>query len=316
VGFEQTKWVWMNGQFVLWSEATVHASAHTLHYGSGVFEGIRCYETDQGPALFRLDEHLDRLVFSASVYGMSISYTKQDLQDAIDETVARNEFASCYVRPICYHGTGGLSLDPKTCPVEFVILAWPWGKYLGDEAVLSGVRLTVSSWTRLHSGMIPTSAKACGQYVNSILAAREAHQRGYDEALMLDASGHIAEGSGENLFIVKSGEIITNDETSSILPGITRDSVLQIARDSGIPVNIRPLSAKDLLEADEAFLTGTAAEISPVAEVDGNRIGNRHPAPVTTEIQNRFFDAVTGRDPRYHRWLHYVDAPVAESVRP
>ncbi|HYM00706.1 MAG TPA: branched-chain amino acid transaminase, partial [Blastocatellia bacterium] len=234
--FDQTKWVWMNGELVRWDEATVHASAHTLHYGSGVFEGIRCYETDSGPALFRLGEHLNRLAFSASVYGMLIPYSKEELQDAIDETIARNGFESCYVRPICFHGTGGLSLDPKACPVQTVILAFPWGKYLGDEAVMGGVRLTVSSWTRFHSGMVPTNAKGCGQYVNSILAAREAHQRGYDEALMLDASGHIAEGSGENLFIVKSGEILTNNEQSSILPGITRGSVLQIAADADYSV--------------------------------------------------------------------------------
>ncbi|MGH9761331.1 MAG: branched-chain amino acid transaminase [Blastocatellia bacterium] len=313
MGFERTKWVWMNGQFVQWSEATVHASAHTLHYGSGVFEGIRCYETDQGPALFRLEDHLDRLLFSASVYGMSIPYSKDELQDAIDETIARNEFTSCYVRPICYHGSGALSLDPKSCPIEVAILAWPWGKYLGDEAVLAGVRLTLSSWTRFHSSMVPTTAKGCGQYVNSMLAAREAHQRGYDEALMLDLSGNIAEGSGENLFIVRSGRLFTNDERSSILPGITRDSVLRIAANLGIPVSIQAISESDLLQADEAFLTGTAAEISPVAEVDGKQIGDSRPGPMTADIQSRFFGAVTGREPDYHHWLHYVGAAVAES---
>lgn len=314
MAFEQTKWVWMNGKVVPWSQANVHASAHTLHYGSGVFEGIRCYNTDEGPALFRLDEHLDRLLYSAAVYGMTIPYSKQDLEGAITETITANDFNSCYVRPICFYGTASLAVNPSACPVEVVILAWPWGKYLGEEAVNKGVRLTVSPWTRFHSNMMPTTAKGCGQYVNSILAVRDAHQRGFDEALMMDREGNVAEGSGENLFLIKDGALHTNDEKSSILPGITRDSILKIAEDLGIPVSVGPITKSSLLAADEAFLTGTAVEVSPVGELDGYRIGSVTPGPITRAIQEEFFLAVSGKTERYSHWLTVVDGRLAEAA--
>ena len=311
VTFDQTNWVWMNGEVVPWSGATIHVSAHTLHYGSGVFEGMRCYETDDGPAVLRMSEHLERLYSSAEAYGIRIPYSKSELEDAVCETIRRNEFTSCYVRPLCYHGTAGLALHPRNCPVEVVILAWPWGAYLGEDNVERGVRVTVASWTKFHSRMLPTTAKGCGGYLNSMLAAREAAAGGYDEALLLDESGNIAEGSGENLFIVQGDRLLTNDESSSILLGITRDSVIEIARDIGYEVEVGKLMLEDLLSADEAFFTGTAVEVTPIRELDGELIGGGKRGPVTERIQQAFLEAVSGRDSRYTGWLHLVASQAA-----
>lgn len=302
--FEQTKWVWMNGRCVPWADATVHVSAHALHYGSGVFEGIRCYETADGPAIFRLAEHLERLYTSAELHGIEIPYTRGQLADAACEIIQRNDFASCYVRPICYFGSDSLSVHPRNCPVEVVIMVWPWAPYLGTEGLDKGVRVTVSPWQKFSPRMMPTTAKACGQYVNSTLAVRDAFKRGYDEALLLDVEGHIAEGSGENLFIVREGRLLTNDERHSILMGITRDAVLTIAADLGYQIETGPLLLEDLVQADEAFFTGTAAEVTPIREVDGTLIGGGARGPVTSQIQAVFFAAVAGRDERYRRWLH------------
>src|SRR6266545_4727806 len=306
MAFEETKWVWMNGEFVPWSGATIHVSAHGLHYGSGVFEGIRCYETSDTPAVFRLDDHLARLYASAAVYGMEIPYTQAELAQAVFELIVRNGFTSCYVRPICFFGSDSLSLHPRNCPVEVVIFAWPWAPYLGAEGLEHGIRLTVSPWRKFHSGMLPTTAKACGQYLNSILAIRDAAARGYDEALLLDGEGCIAEASGENLFIVRDGRLFTNDELHSILLGISRESVIEIARDLGYPVEITALRLHDLHNADEAFLTGTAAEVTPVREVDGRQVGGGSRGFITTEIQQVFFAAVAGRDEKYKHWLSFV----------
>jgi branched-chain amino acid aminotransferase len=306
VTFDQSKWVWMDGRVVPWSNATTHVSAHALHYGSGVFEGMRCYETTSGPAVFRLEAHLDRLYASAEIYGIAIPFTRAELTDGICEIVARNGFRSCYVRPICYVGSGSLSVHPAGNPVEVVILAWPWAPYLGAEGLEQGVRVTVSPWRKFQSRMMPTTAKACGQYLNSILAVRDAVSRGFAEALLLDAEGHLAEGSGENLFIVRNRRLMTNDERHSILMGVTRDAVLQIARDLGYPVEIGPLLLEDLLLADEAFFTGTAAEVTPIREVDGTVIGNATRGPMTEEIQKVFFAATAGRDQRYREWLHDI----------
>jgi branched-chain amino acid aminotransferase len=306
VAFEQTKWVWINGNCVPWANATVHVSAHALHYGSGVFEGIRCYETADGPAIFRLDAHLERLYASAEAHGIEIPYTPGELADAACEIIQRNGFSSCYVRPICYFGSDSLSLHPGNCPVEVVILAWPWAPYLGAEGLEKGVRVTVSPWLKFSPRMMPTTAKACGQYVNSTLAVRDAFKRGYDEALLLDVDGHLAEGSGENLFIVRDGRLLTNDERHSILMGITRSAVMRIASDLGYEVEIVPLRLEDLLQADEAFFTGTAAEVTPIREVDGTAIGEGGRGPVTQEIQRAFFAATAGRDARYKDWLHSV----------
>lgn len=306
MSFEDTKWVWMNGELVPWSGATIHVSAHALHYGSGVFEGVRCYETPDGPAVFRLDEHLARLYASAAVYGMEIPYSEDQLAQAVRDLISENEFTSCYIRPICFYGSESLSLHPRNCPVEVVIFAWPWAPYLGAEGIENGIRLTVSPWRKFHSAMLPTTAKACGQYLNSILAIRDAAARGYDEALLLDGEGYIAEASGENLFIMRDGRLFTNNELHSILLGITRDSVIEIARDLGYTVEIVALRLNDLHTADEAFLTGTAAEITPVREVDGRRVGNGSRGLITAEIQKFFFAAIAGRDEKYKHWLSFV----------
>ena len=301
--FESTRWVWMNGRCVAWEQATVHVSAHALHYGSGVFEGIRCYETVDGPAVFRLDAHLDRLYASAAAYRMQIPYSKEELTEAVCETISRNGFTDCYVRPICYRGSSSLGLDPRNCPVEAVILTWPWGKYLGEESLEKGVRITVSPLRKFHSQMMPTAAKGCGQYLNSILAVQDAIERGFDEALLLNADGTIAEGSGENIFIVHDGVLITNGPQDSILLGITRDCVLQFARDLSWKVETRSLSLNCLLESDEAFFTGTAAEVVPVCEVDGRQIGSGKRGPCTRVIQEMFSRAASGRDSCYSAWL-------------
>ena len=304
--FDQSKWVWMNGELIPWSDATTHVSAHALHYGSGVFEGMRCYETTKGPAVFRLDAHLDRLYASAEVYGLAIPYTQAELTNAVCEVVRLNGFRSCYVRPLCYLGSRSLGVHPGDCPVEVVILAWPWAPYLGAEGLQQGVRVTVSPWRKFQSRMMPTTAKACGQYLNSMLAVRDAISRGFAEALLLDGDGNLAEGSGENLFLVRAGRLLTNDERHSILLGITRDAVLRIAQDLGYSVEIRALQLDDMLSADEAFFTGTAAEVTPIREVDGTAIGRNTPGPVTEEIQRVFFAATSGNDERYKDWLYPV----------
>lgn len=308
MSFEQSKWVWMNGKLINWSDATLHVSAHALHYGSGVFEGIRCYHTVAGPALFRLDAHLARFYASAAIHGIQIPYDPGLLEDAICETISRNGFESCYVRPICYYGSRALSVDPRACPVEVAVLAWPWAPYLGAEGLERGVRVTVSPWRKFESQALPTTAKACGQYVNSILAVREAVDRGYDEALLLDAAGNIAEGSGENLFVVKDGRLVTNDERSSILLGVTRDSVIELARTLGFRVDVGTIAIDDLHSADEAFFTGTAAEVTPIREVDGCQIGDGKRGPVTERIQRAFFTITEGGDAHFSHWLHAVSA--------
>ena len=297
----------MNGKFVPWHEATFHVSAHALHYGSGVFEGMRCYETANGPAVFRLDDHLARLYASAAVYGIEIPVNLEELAQATRELITLNGFSSCYIRHIAFYGSESLALHPGKCPVQVAILAWAWGHYLGAEAAKSGARITVSPWLKFHSQMMPTRAKACGQYLNSILAVRDAVARGYDEALLLDSDGNIAEGSGENLFLVSDGRILTNNEHDSILLGITRDSVIQIARDLGYAVETHTLRFEDLLTADEAFFTGTAVEVVPVREVDGKPIGSGVVGRITTQIQSAFVDAVAGCDLRYEHWLTPVE---------
>lgn len=307
MGFEASQWVWMNGKCIPWGSATVHVSAHGLHYGSGVFEGLRCYNTADGPAIFRLDAHLTRLYSSAHAYGIKISYTQAELAEAICETVRLNRFTDCYVRPIVYLGSSSLSLHPRKCPVEVVILAWPWGAYLGDEAVERGARITISPWRKFDSRMMPTAAKACGQYLNSILAVQDAVARGFDEALLLNQDGTIAEGSGENIFLVKKGVVLTNRISDGILPGVTRECVREIVCDSGCTVETRPLLLQDLLESDEAFFTGTAAEVVPIAEVDGSKIGSGRRGTKTALLQQAFAEATSGRNARYRHWLHFVE---------
>jgi branched-chain amino acid aminotransferase len=314
VSFDQSKWVWSNGKLVAWRDASVHISTHTLHLGSGVFEAIRCYDTDDGPSVFRLDAHLNRLYESASVYGIDIPYTREELTEAVDEIISQNGLSTCYLRVLCYHGSGSLGVFPRNCPVELTILAWALGAYLGSDGLEHGVRVTISRWVKFHSRMMPTTAKACGNYLNSLLAFREALEKGCDEAILLNEEGTIAEGTGENLFIVRDGRVITNDERSSILLGVTRDAVIQIAKDLGYPVAVGPIHVADLLAADEAFFTGTAAEVTPIREVDGKQIGTSARGPITERIQKAFFAATSGREPKYRHWLHRVEQPAAAAM--
>ncbi len=306
MSFENIDWIWKDGDFLPWADAKVHVSAHGLHYGSGVFEGIRCYKTDSGAAVFRLKEHFERFFESAAVYGFEIPYTKEELCEATAELIKLNGFESCYIRPICYLGSSSLGLYPAKCPVEVSIMAWNWAAYLGQEGLENGIRVTISPWRKFHSSMIPTTAKACGQYLNSILAVREAFARGYDEALLLDMNGNLAEGSGENLFVIKDGKVFTNQADDSILMGITRSAVLEITDKLGIEKKVKPLELDDLLDADEAFFTGTAAEVTPIREVDGKDIGSGGRGEITAKIPKTFFDATAGRDARFSEWLYAV----------
>jgi branched-chain amino acid aminotransferase len=311
--FDQTQYVWMDGEIVAWDDATVHVSSHALHYGTGVFEGIRCYETDDGPAIFRADAHLERFCASAAVYGLQIPFLPEDLMKAICALIRLNGFRSCYIRPICYYGSKSLGLMPDRCPVHVSILVWPWNTMHGDEALTCGVHIGVSRWTKFHSTMMPTTAKACGQYINSILALREAVREGFDEALLLDLNGNLSEGAGENLFLVKDGTLLTNDARHSILMGVTREAVIAITRDLGIPVEVRDLRLEELSSADEAFFTGTAAEVTPIRALDTKLIGSGKRGPITERIQQKFFSAVYGREPAYSAWLHRVPTEVAHA---
>ncbi len=305
MSFEQTKWVWHNGQNIPFDRAKINVSAYGLHYGTGVFEGIRVYPTANGPAIFRLDEHLERLWYSASVYDLEIPYTFDELTEAICDNVRANGFETCYIRPLVFFDGESLGIR-AACPVSVTILAWPWMNERDSDKYTKGLRATVSPWTKFHSTMMPTTAKATGQYLNAVLAVREAAQRGYDEAILLDIHGNLAEGAVENLFLVKAGRVITNDEKSSILLGITRASAIALARDLGYEVEVRAMKLDDLMKADEAFFTGTAIEIEPIASVDDQPIGSGVRGPVTKAIQQAYFEIVAGRHAKYQPWLHPV----------
>ncbi len=301
--------IWMNGELVAWDDAKVHVLTHGLHYGTGVFEGIRCYETEDGPAVFRHREHLERLYKSAELYYMPVPYELEELRAATHELIGRNELRSCYIRPLVFRGYGQMGLNPLEAPVDVCIAVWPWGAYLGDEGKTAGVRAKVSSWRRISPDSLIPHAKASGQYLNSVLAKIESLKAGYEEAILLDDKGHVCEGSGENLYVVSEGTVYTPPQTASILDGITRKSVMQIARDLGHPVVERDLARAELYLADEVFCSGTAAEIVPIREVDDHPIGAGEPGPVTREVQAMFDDAIYGREPRYREWLDVV--PVA-----
>ncbi len=309
--FDRSKWVWMDGELVAWEDATVHVSSHGLHYGTGVFEGIRCYDTPDGPAVFRLADHLQRLYASAAVYGIPLRYTQQQLADAVCDVIAKNGFGACYIRPIAHYGSLTFSLFPDRCPTHVSIVAFPWEKYHASDAQSRGVRVSVASWRKFHPSMMPSTAKACGQYVNSVLAVREAVAAGYDDAILLNSDGNVAEGSGENVFIVRDGAVITNAGEDSILLGVTRDSVIRIARDLGFEVQTRAIALGDLLAADEVFFTGTAVEVTPVRAVEDKKIGSGDRGPVTEQIQSVFFRAVNGSEPAYRAWLHPVQRQTA-----
>jgi branched-chain amino acid aminotransferase len=301
----ETEKIWMNGKLVDWKDAKIHVLTHALHYGSGVFEGIRCYNTEKGPAVFRLVEHMERLEDSARMYMKTIPYTTDDLCQATKDLIKANKLKECYIRPIVYRGYGEMGLNPLKCPVDVSIAAWKWGSYLGEDGLKNGIRVKISSFQRIAPNIMPSGAKATGQYLNSILAKLEALDVGYDEALLLDNRGFISEGPGENIFIVKNGVIYTPPEHASILLGLTRDTAMKLARDMGYKVEETDLTRGMLYLADEAFFTGSAAEITPIRLVDGREIGK--PGPVTKAIQAKYFDVVHGRDKTYENWLDYVE---------
>jgi branched-chain amino acid aminotransferase len=299
--------IWMNGEFVAWEDAKVHVLTHSLHYGTAVFEGIRAYETERGAAIFRHQDHLDRLEQSARLYYMDLPFSKEQVREATHELIVRNGFKSCYIRPIVYRGAGPMGLNPLENPVEASVAVWEWGAYLGEEGKRTGVRARVSSWRRISPASLIPHAKASGQYLNSVLAKIESLKSGYEEAILLDDVGRVCEGTGENVFVVKDGTISTPPQTASILDGINRKSVMQIARDLGYELVEREIARAELAMADEVFLTGTAAELTPLREIDDIEIGP--PGPVTRAIQAAFDDALHGRSERYAEWLDVVPVP-------
>ncbi|HJL89849.1 MAG TPA: branched-chain-amino-acid transaminase [Acidimicrobiales bacterium] len=303
---EKADKIWMNGDLVDWDDATIHVLTHTLHYGNGVFEGIRAYETDSGPAVFRLTPHIERFFRSAKILFIDIPWTVDQLVQAVKDTVRVNDLPSCYIRPLAYLGYGEMGLNPIPCDVDVSIATWPWGSYLGDEGIRNGVRMMISSWQRHDANAMPPAAKGCGHYINSQMAKVQAIKAGYDEAILLSPQGNVSECTGENLFIVSGGTIITPPTSAGALEGITQDAVHRIADDLGIPYVQGNLLRSDLYTADEAFLSGTAAEIVPIRSVDERDVGD--PGPVTRAVQEVFFEAVRGKRPEYAEWNEHVDA--------
>jgi branched-chain amino acid aminotransferase len=306
---QETEKIWMNGELVPWGDAKVHVLSHAMHYGSGVFEGIRAYATDRGPAVFRLVDHLRRLERSSEVYFMQLPYSLEELRQATHDVIAANGVETCYVRPLAFRGYGELGVNPLNCPVDVIIAVWPWGAYLGEEALEHGVRVMTSSWRRIGPNTLPATAKASGQYLNSQLAKMEAMHSGYDEAILLNEQGFLADGSGENVFMVQDGVLSTPPTTASCLPGITRDTVLRIARGMGYEVREVDIVRSDLYHADEVFFTGTAAEITPIRSIDDHEIGA---GPITKRIQTEFFAITSGRS---ELSPEYLDYPAAKPIK-
>lgn len=297
--------IWFNGELVEWRSATTHVLTHTLHYGMGVFEGVRAYETPDGPAIFRLQDHTKRLFNSAKIVGMQLPFTEEQINRAHIDVVKANNLASCYFRPMAYYGSGKLGVAPKQDDVQVILAAWAWGAYLGEEGMRKGIRVRVSSFTRHHPNVTMIKAKANGNYMNSIMANTEATRDGYDEAILLDVQGYVVEGSGENIFTVRDGVLYT-PALDVALDGITRRSVIAIASEMGLKVVEKRLTRDELYVADEVFFTGTAAEVTPIREIDGRQIGIGERGPITAEIQQRYFDIVQGKNPKYRDWLTYV----------
>jgi len=295
-------WIWYDGKMVPWRDATTHVLTHSLHYGLAVFEGVRAYKTAAGTAIFRLREHTERLFNSARIFMMQIPYTPEQLMEAQRQVVRVNKLEQCYLRPLAFYGAEKMGVSPSGASVHVAIAAWPWGAYLGEDGLLKGIRVKTSSYARHHVNVSMVRSKTAGHYVNSILANLEATRDGYDEALLLDTAGFVAEGAGENLFVVRGGQLF-EPQLASGLCGITRQTVIELARDLGLPVQSRPMTRDDVYLADEAFFSGTAAEITPIRELDGRPIGAGLRGPVTEKIQAAFFDAVNGRTPRYREWL-------------
>jgi len=299
--------IWLNGEFVAWEDAKVHVLTHALHYGTGVFEGIRAYETPNGTAIFRNQDHLERLEKSAKLYYMDVPYPREQLREVTHELIARNGFKSCYIRPLVWRGYGPMGLNPLDNPVEAMVAVWEWGAYLGEDGKRNGVRARTSSYRRISSESLIPHSKASGQYLNSVLAKIESVKAGYEEAILLDDKGYVCEGTGENVFVIKDGVIHTPGQADAILDGINRKSCIQIARDLGYEVIERTIARAELALADEVFLTGTAAELTPMREIDDIEIGP--PGPITREVQGVFEDALYGRDARYADWLDLVPVP-------
>lgn len=299
--------IWMDGEFVDWNDAQISVLSHVVHYGSSVFEGIRCYENPKGSAIFRLDEHVERLFNSAKIYKMDIPFTQEDISKAIKDTIAINNLKSCYIRPVTYRGYKELGVNPLNCPINTAIAVWEWGKYLGTEAMENGVDIAVSSWRRMAPDTMPSMAKAGANYMNAQLAKIEAIERGFDEAIMLDYHGYIGEGSGENIFLIKDDIIYTPTLASSILKGITRDSVMTIAKDFGYEVREEQIPREFAYLSDEVFFTGTAAEVTPVRSIDNITIGKGKIGPISKEIQSEFFNIVEAKEEDKYNWLTYLD---------
>jgi branched-chain amino acid aminotransferase len=298
--------IWMDGELVDWQKAQVHVLSHALHYGSGVFEGIRAYETSRGAAVWHLDEHLRRLYRSAKLYHLEIPFSREALTEAAKDVIRANALRSCYVRPLVFRGYGEMGVNPLEAPVNVVIAVWPWGAYLGEDALERGVRVKVSSWRRNPQNSLPAAAKATGQYINSVLAKVESLKAGYDEAVMLNDHGYITDGSGENIFVVRKGILFTPPTQAGSLDGVTRETVITLARELGYEVREENLVRTDLYNADECFFTGTAAELTPIREVDDREVGEGHRGPITKELQSAFFAATKGEDPKHTDWLTYV----------
>lgn len=298
------KFIWMDGTLVPWDEAKVHVLTHSLHYGSGVFEGIRAYETKRGPAVFRLTDHIERLYKSSKIHNIEVPFRPEELVEAVKDTIRSNELITCYIRPLVFRGYGEMGLNYIGCSVNVSIAVWPWGAYLGEEGFVRGVRMKVSSWRRYDHNVLPPAAKATGQYINSSLAKVEAIKAGYDEAIMLNKEGYVADASGENVFIVRDGTLVTPPLSDCPLAGITRDSIRTIAADLSVPTAEDHLARTDLYTADEAFLTGTAAELVPIRSVDDRELGD--PGPITRKLSEVFWSAVKGDMDRYSAWNEYV----------
>jgi branched-chain amino acid aminotransferase len=310
---DPTDLIWMNGEFVRWEDAKIHVLTHGLHYGTGVFDSMRCYETELGPAVFRNADHIERLLRSAELYYMPVPYSAEQLRATTLELVARNGLRSCYIRPIVNRGYGQMGLNPLEAPIDVTIACWEWGAYLGEAGKRDGVRAKVSSWRRISPDSLIPHAKASGQYLNSVLAKVDSLKSGYDEAILLDDHGHVCEGTGENVYIVRDGEIATPGQHNSILDGITRRSVIQIAQDLGYSVVERNVARAEMYLADEVFLSGTAAELVPVREIDDHAVGTGRPGEITRVLQAVFDDAVHGRSERYREWLDIVQATALET---
>jgi branched-chain amino acid aminotransferase len=312
VKVDPTDLIWMNGEFVAWDDAKVHVLTHGLHYGTGVFDSMRCYETDLNPthppAVFRNVDHLDRLRKSAELYYMEVPYSVEELRAVTLELVARNGLRECYIRPLVYRGYGTMGLNPVDASVDVTIACWEWGSYHGDEGVQNGVRAMTSSWRRISPDSLIPHAKASGQYLNNVLAKVESLHAGYDEAILLDDHGHVSEGTGENIYIVRDGQVITPAQYNSILDGITRRSILQICQDLGYKVIERDVARAEMYLADEVFMSGTAAEIVPVCEIDNHKLGAGQPGEITRVLQKEFDDAIHGRTERYREWLDVIHA--------